>query len=538
MATHKPYSEITVLILDDLPDMRSMLRMQMSNLGVTSIKLAGNAKQALDFLAQAPFDIILCDYYLGETINGQQFLEYIRARNLISRHTLFIMVTSEKGYETVVTAAENMPDDYLLKPFTSETFHQRIERLMERKARLAQVDKLQDAKRWQEVINACDGIMSAKDKFLIDAMRIKGNALLAMQRWADAAAFYNQALSIRSMPWAKLGLSKANNGMGKPDEAIQALREIIEENPRFMVAYDMLSHSLVASGDKQEALNVLNQASSVSPYSINRHRAVATVAESLSDFDAVERAMNTVIRTTKHSPLRESRDFARLGSALTEKGDSAGALGVLKDAKKQFNQPEDQSMLAAVECVAHQQDGNPELAKEALDCAMLGAGAQATEALSLLLAKACLATGDTERGEAFLRQVVQNNPDSMAAKDQVAAIMNRHGDPERTSILLESSLQEIVALNNEAVRKGQAGELEEAASMLVEAADKLPGNAQIVANAAYALLVCVYVNGMDDSKMERALGYFQAIQKKNPNYPKLAQILEIIKKVREKYNID
>jgi tetratricopeptide (TPR) repeat protein len=535
MPTHTSYAKKSVLIVDDMPNMRNMLRMQVANLGITKIHLAANPKAALEFLARSSYDIILCDYFMGEGVNGQQFLEYLRSHSLISRHTLFIMVTAEKSYETVVTVAENLPDDFLLKPFNSETFRLRIERLIEKKERLAVVDEMQDAKRWQNVIKECDGIIAAKDKFLIDALRIKGNALLATQRFEEAAEFYRQALSMRAMPWAKLGLSKASAGLGKTDEADQVLRDIINENPQFMAAYDLLSHSLMKEGNTQEALKILSQASTVSPYSINRHRTIASVAESISDFDTVERSMNAVIVATKNSPLRESADFARLGNALTEKGDSAGALTILKEAKKQFNGPNDHAMLAAVECVAHQRAGNSEKAKEALDQAMQGSVGQVSEGLSLVLAKACLATGDQERGEALLRQVVQNNPDSAAAKDQVIAIMQRDGDPDRAHALVELSVKEIIALNNEAVRKGQAGELEEAARILSEAAEKLPGNAQIVANAAYALLVRILVKGKDEDLLQRALGYTQALQNSSPNHPKLAQISDTLIKVREKY---
>jgi tetratricopeptide (TPR) repeat protein len=537
MSISTPYAKKSVLIVDDMTDMRSMLRMQVANLGITKIHLASNPKAALDFLAQSSYDIILCDYHMGESVNGQQFLEYLRSRRLISRHTLFIMVTAEKSYEMVVTVAENLPDDFLLKPFNSETFRLRIERLIEKKGRLAVVDEMQDAKRWQNVISECDTIIAAKDKFLIDALRIKGNALLVMRRFEDAAEFYRKALSMRDMPWAKFGLSKASAGLGKKDEAVQVLRDIIDENPQFMAAYDLLSHSLMAEGNKQEALEILNQASTVSPYSINRHRAIGSVAESLSDFDTVERSMNSVIRSTKNSPLRESDDFARLGNALTEKGNSAGALTILKEAKKQFNGPNDHAMLAAIECVAHQRTGNSEKAKEALDRAMQGNEGQLPERLSLVLAKACLATGDQERGEALLRQVVQNNPDSITAKDMVITIMQRDGDPDRAQALVEMSLKEIIALNNEAVLKGQAGELEEAARILTDAADKLPGNLQIVANAAYALLLRILIKGMDEGMMQRALGYTQALKNGNPNHPKLVQISDTLLKVREKHGI-
>lgn len=94
--------------------------------------------------SQTSFDIILCDYYLGAVTNGQQFLEHLRNRRMIARSTLFIMITAEKNHDSVITAAECMPDDYLLKPFTADLFASRVEKLLEKKRRLARIDAMQD----------------------------------------------------------------------------------------------------------------------------------------------------------------------------------------------------------------------------------------------------------------------------------------------------------------------------------------------------------------------------------------------------------
>ncbi|MEF8707348.1 MAG: tetratricopeptide repeat protein [Candidatus Accumulibacter propinquus] len=133
-----------------------------------------------------------------------------------------------------------MPDDYLLKPFTADTLKSRIDRLLEKKTRLLEVDKLQDQGRWQEIIPVCDEIIAARDKYLVDAMRIKGNALIMTKRFDQAIAFYQQALQMRSMPWAKLGLAKAYQGNGEHAQAKEALTDLLVETPRFLAAYDVL----------------------------------------------------------------------------------------------------------------------------------------------------------------------------------------------------------------------------------------------------------------------------------------------------------
>lgn len=182
MAIQTSCSDKNILILDDLPEMRSSLRSQVGSLGCENVSVSSTVKDALEQLRSKPVDVILCDYYLAGGTDGQQFLEFLRTREIIGRGVLFVMITAEKGYESVVTAAECLPDDYLLKPFTADTLKMRLERLLEKKKRLARVDQMQDKGDWSEVLAACNEIIAAKDRYLIDAMRIKGNACCRLAR--------------------------------------------------------------------------------------------------------------------------------------------------------------------------------------------------------------------------------------------------------------------------------------------------------------------------------------------------------------------
>lgn len=535
MPSFDQYAQKRVLIVDDIAEMRASLRAQVANLGITRIHQASNIREALALLAQHPYDLILSDYFLGEGTNGQQFLEYLRTRNLISRATVFIIVTAEQNYESVITAAETMPDDYLIKPFTAATLAARIDRIMDRKARLASVDRLQDTRRWGEVVSACDEILAAKDKYFIDALRIKGNALLAMHRFEEARAFYERALAMRSMPWAKLGLAKALDGAGETERAIVVLQDMTREFPNFMVAYDQLSHILKERGQTREALETLQKATQVSPNSLGRQRNIAAVAETLGEPELVERAMNHVLQQTRNTPLQEPMDYARLGNALIEKGTPDKALAVLKEARRSFTDVQDGALLAAVECIAHHRAGDEQAARQAYEEASRMDPDKAPEAVALVLAKACLVQGDQTRGEAILKRLVQNSPDSAFAKAQVAALMTGLGQGERAEQLLQASEREVIELNNRAVQIGQQGQLAEAAQMLAAAADQLPGNLLIVANAAYALLADLARNGFDRDKLDLARRYTQQVHARNAQYPKLVQIAELMRQVQAKY---
>jgi CheY-like chemotaxis protein len=529
------FTDKKILVLDDMPDMRTTMRNQMQALGITNIALAATVREALNAIQQKTFDVILCDYYLGGSTDGQQFLEYLRTTNAISRATLFIMITAETGFNSVITAAECMPDDYLLKPFTGETLKLRLERLLERKARLAAIDKLQDQGAWPDIIKACDEIIASKDKYIIDGMRIKGNALLMLHQTDQAIVFYQNALKIRDMPWAKLGLARALKFKGEGEQAGQLLETIINDNPRLLAAYDLLGKIHTESGDTEKALNVLDNACKIAPHSLARQRSIANLAETTGDYSRVDKALSIVVKQTKNSPLRDSNDYAKLTNALTETGELERAVSTIKEAKDHFTETAEIKLLSAYEAVAHSKLGNKDLAQKALEIAMTDDGTIPTEATSLALAKACLAQNKTKEAHDILKSVVQNNPDSNKLQEDIAHIFKDHGGADVAQRLIESSVKEVINLNNDAVQKARAGQYAEASQMLTEAALRLPNNLQIVSNAALSILMDIFTNGFNLEKSIRAKQFQDAVFAQNDQYPKLAEINAFQIKIQSKY---
>jgi two-component system, OmpR family, KDP operon response regulator KdpE len=102
---------IRVLVIDDEPPIRKLLRMGLNTQGYEILE-AGNGSAALDLLAQNPALIIL-DLGLPD-IRGHELLRMIRGRN----DAVPIVVLSSRGDEAgKVEALDLGADDYLTKPF-------------------------------------------------------------------------------------------------------------------------------------------------------------------------------------------------------------------------------------------------------------------------------------------------------------------------------------------------------------------------------------------------------------------------------------
>lgn len=535
MALITPFRNTSVLILDDMAEARTSLRTLVGSLGCERVAVSGSVKDSLEQFRNNSFDLILADYYLGGETDGQQFLEYLRTRRVIGRGVLFVMVTGEKSYESVVTAAECMPDDYLLKPFTGDVLKLRLERLLEKKLRLASVDKLQDKGDWAGVIRACEEIIAARDRYQVDAMRIKGNALLAAGRTDEAVAFYRSMIEMRPLPWARLGLSRALQQQGRTDECKEALGSLIQDSPQLLAAYDLLGKVHLAAGDADAALGVLDSACAISPNSLARHRAVAAVAEDKGDYRRVEAALDKVVRKTRNTPLRETADIARLGHAYTENGEPAKAVALIEEACKNFKNDLADPHLAAVEAMAQRKAGNRDKAEAALARAMQGNLGQLPPVAAMAVARACLGAGKQEAAHGILKTLVQTHPEAKQLHERVSSVLRESGSGTAAESLVAESIREIIQLNNEAVIKAREGELALAAEMLTSAAQRLPGNIQIVANAAAALLFDVLGNGLDAAKLQQAQAFQKAVQARDPAHPKLAEIAQLVAQIRGKY---
>ena len=116
-----------ILIVDDNPDLISILRVQLENKGYDTVQ-ATNGMQAVDIAtAQLP-DLILLDIMLPE-MDGLEAARQIR-KNPKTHFIPILAVTAKITLEDKEDCLRNGCDDYLPKPFTHLQLNSRIEKLL------------------------------------------------------------------------------------------------------------------------------------------------------------------------------------------------------------------------------------------------------------------------------------------------------------------------------------------------------------------------------------------------------------------------
>ncbi|MDO9636466.1 MAG: tetratricopeptide repeat protein, partial [Thiobacillus sp.] len=354
---------------------------------------------------QKSYDFILCDFNLGDGRDGQQLLEELRHSNLISIETVFIMVTAESYYEKVVATAELAPDDYMIKPFSPELLRSRLESILLQKWAFRDVYRHFLAGDLEDAIVACDLLIRGKPRHLVDALRFKGELLVALGRFEDAEALYQQVISMRAVPWARLGLARSLHQQKKDEAAEEVLRDVMEQAPEMVAAYDLLSDVCLAKKDAPAAQQALERGVAISARTVRRQQRLGEIAQNNGDLDTARAAFSNVLEKGLHSIFVTPSDFGNLCRVQLEQGDLQGVAKTLKENKNILQgSPEGQLVVAVAQGMAHVQAGNLAAAAKSVDAAAVlrASGAHGDANLMLDLAGTCMASGRLEEADSIV----------------------------------------------------------------------------------------------------------------------------------------
>ena len=135
----------------------------------------------------------------------------------------------------------------------------------------------------------------------------------------------------------------------------------------------------------------------------------------------------------------------------------------------------------------------------------------------------------------MLRILLKYRLDDPALHLRVAAVYRDGGREDVGQRLIEETTQDIVSLNNEAVRLAQSGDLAGAAERFIGAVADMPANALVLVNATNALLAFVNKSGWHDTYMRRAEEYLERVREIDPDNGRALQLAEICRKTWQRY---
>ncbi len=120
-----------LLVVDDNEDNRYTLTRRLKRLGYENLSTAENGREALDLLAQRPFDLVLLDIMMPE-VNGYEVLEQVKS-DMALRNIPIIMISAVDEMESIVRCIKAGAEDHLPKPFNASLLKARIGASLEKK---------------------------------------------------------------------------------------------------------------------------------------------------------------------------------------------------------------------------------------------------------------------------------------------------------------------------------------------------------------------------------------------------------------------
>lgn len=525
----------SALVIDDFQSMRAMVVGFLKNMGAPSIDNAGTAQEALAFLAKKKYDIVICDYNLGQGQNGQQILEEAKHKNYIGYSTIWVMVTAEKTMDMFMGAAETKPDDYLLKPITESLLESRLMKLIEKKRSLEPIEKAVKAKDYMRAIALCDEQLKTHSVNTQEVQRIKSELLVTVGDFPAAKAFFEHILATRSMPWAKTGLGKVHFLTKDYFRAKELFQEVLEENKMYLEAADWLAKTLDALGDLEQAQNVLDKAMALSPNAAGRQKSLADAAYKNGKLDVAQSAYEKAIKLGEHSVHKSSSTYSGLAKVLTAKDDPEQALKVLDRSKGEFkDDPEAALQTAVIEGMAYQQMGQPKKAEAALASAeelMRNQSGSVNHAVTMDMANAMLKLGQKDKAFALLENVVKNNHDNAGIIDMVEAVFDQAGLSSEGSELIRKSSQEVIDINNQGVILANEGKFEDGIKLMRKALQTLPNSDLMIMNLCGMIIGLLSKNGKDDRLIFEARELLDRVRRINPANKKYNTYMNILNKL-------
>lgn len=542
------------------PDVRSKTEannsLEQSKGYFDAIRRIKNRNQDIENNFGKGYDIILCEFELGDNRTAQELLEEIRRKRLVPLGCIFIMISSEQQRDRVMSVLEFAPDAYILKSEnTPDMVERRIAEAIADREELLPIYTAIDQRNLDEALRLSNTYIEEKKRLLQKVKRLRGFIYLELRDYENARRSYEDLLQAdekrdAGQAYAKNGLAQSLFHLGRQGEAEQILREVTEEHPDYMQGYDSLSELLLGSGRAAEAQQVMQQAVDRSPKRYDRQQLLALTAIENEDYATSRDALMKVTREGKYLSTNHPSNYALLAESQLEMGNFDDAMRALRDAGSFFKNTEHAKTAefcnASMEHAIHSRKGDAKQAEAALkkavelhqsgnsDFSSVNGRLQANFAVQ------CFAAGHTEVAEKALETALQTSSRGAETVRKVAAkklserpdmLQSLMATTEKAQRALTQTLDSVLTLF-------KGGSIDEALRIIESMVRDSPNNPEILAKAAQISLMYIDHTGFDKVRFDYANDLIGRIQRLSPD-SKHVRILQLLSdRVSKKHQKD
>lgn len=328
----------------------------LTDLGLQNIVQAARITDARRALETRTFDVVICDYHFdGSDMTGADLLDDLRRAQLLPLSTVFVMVTAEASYVKVAEAAESALDSYLLKPHTANSLAERLHLARHRKVVLGPIFDAIEQEQYELAAQRCLQRFRDHGEFWVYAARLGGELLLRLERYSDARKLFEAISETRALPWAKLGIARAQLDGGQPKPARNTLESLLSENPGYADAWDVMARAQLQAGEFEQALETYQRAVELTPASISRLQKAGMLAFYMGKTEEANQVLERATTLGLTSRMYDHQSLVMLALLRLEERDHKGLQRCLDNlrhaAEKRPYEPRLQRMRLLVEAM-------------------------------------------------------------------------------------------------------------------------------------------------------------------------------------------
>lgn len=280
------YSNITALVIDDAPIVITSIRIMLRQMGLKDENISHN-KEPSASICQAKsklFDIFICDYNFGKSLNGKQVFEEIQHYQCIKSSAIFIMITGESSGGVVRSIIELAPDGYMLKPYNLHDLRKRIQTAFIRKKALHRLYEINLNGDFESGISECKKLLALYPEYQYQIQQFLGLFYQRSKRLDDAKKLYEDVLAEKNYDWANIGLANTLIDQKQGQDAATLLENILAKSPNNSNALMAMSHLNIYSNDIPSAIKHLSIASELIPGNSDRELMIANLCHAMEDY--------------------------------------------------------------------------------------------------------------------------------------------------------------------------------------------------------------------------------------------------------------
>lgn len=504
-ALPKTYNKLRFLVVDDFENFRSSIKQMLRSFGATHIDTANNGKGAVEKCTYERYDIVLCDYNMGEGKNGQQVLEELRYKKRLKHTSLFILITAETAKEIVIGTKEYQPDGYIAKPITKAVLQKRMDNLILQREALLPINRELDLENHPKAITLCTQELKKGTRYQNWCYKTLAHLYYLTGDYVHAQKIYDDILSRREIAWARLGLGKVQVGQQQYAEAIEQFQKVISDNPDYLEAYDYLSNAYEKLGKRKDAQQILQQAVEISPRAISRQQHLGELCNANQDIESAVTAYRATVKHGTYSVHDSADNYLNLGRCLSDisegedsdqaKDHAQEAISILDKAIRKFDNDEVKANASLIEARVHIGQNNAAASKAAFAKAEALVDETTVDAATgLEFAKTLYRFGDTDRAEKLLHTLAQRFEDDQSIISSIEELLD-----EPVSLRHKIKARE---LNRKGISLFEEGDLNSAIETFKQALEETPKHPALNLNLVQVILKCIERGGRTDDLLQ------------------------------------